>query len=79
MKKTKQAWREAKQYSSEEKSIARIVLNEIMAGEAVMKAIHNHPLNAGGYIAKHMLIAAYQELVEGGYFQNDPTLLARSG
>jgi elongator complex protein 3 len=77
MKKTKQAWREALQYSSEEKSIAHMVLDEIAAGAPVMKAIHNHPLKAGGYIAKHALIAQYQELVENGTYQNNPAFLIK--
>ena len=77
MKKTRQAWREALQYSSEEKSIARMVLDEIIAGTPVMKAIHNHPLKAGGYIAKHVLINQYQELVGSGVYQNDPAFLIK--
>ncbi|MGV8026286.1 MAG: elongator complex protein 3 [Anaerolineaceae bacterium] len=77
MKKTRQAWREALQYSSEEKSIAHMVLDEIIAGTPVMKAIHNHPLKAGGYIAKHALINQYQELIESGVYQNDPAFLIK--
>lgn len=77
MKKTRQAWREALQYSSEEKSIARMVLDEIIAGTPVMKAIHNHPLKAGGYIAKHVLINQYQELVGSEVYQNDPAFLIK--
>ncbi len=77
MKKTKQAWREAKQYTDEERSIAKLVLDEIIAGTPVMKAIHTYPLKAGGYIAKHALVARYQELVQDGTYQNDPVFLTR--
>ena len=77
MNTTKKRWRAAKHYSAEEKTIARTVLNEIIAGEAVMKAVRNHPLSEGGYIAKHTLVATYQELVNEGNLQRDAQLLAK--
>ncbi len=77
MKRTREAWRNAKKYSTEEKSIARLVLEEIQNGEAVMKAIHKYPLPAGGYIAKHALIAQYHELVKDGTYSFDPAFLVK--
>lgn len=77
MNTTKKRWRASKHYSAEEKAIARTVLNEISAGEAVMKAVRSHPLSTGGYIAKHTLVAAYQELVAAGSLQRDAQLLAK--
>jgi len=77
MNTTKKRWRASKHYSPEEKTIARTVLNEIIAGEAVMKAVRSHPLSRGGYIAKHTLVAAYQEQVTEGSLQRDPQLLAK--
>lgn len=76
MKKTKEAWRTAKQYTPEERAIARLVLDEVKAGAPVMKAIHAHPLKAGGYIAKHALIAQYQQLVQNGTYPDDPVFLS---
>ncbi|HOJ00449.1 MAG TPA: tRNA uridine(34) 5-carboxymethylaminomethyl modification radical SAM/GNAT enzyme Elp3 [Anaerolineaceae bacterium] len=76
MKKTKEAWRTAKQYTPEERAIARLVLDEVKAGAPLMKAIHAHPLKAGGYIAKHALIAQYQQLVQTGTYPDDPVFLS---
>lgn len=76
MKKTKEAWRTAKQYTPEERAIARLVLDEVKAGTPLMKAIHAHPLKAGGYIAKHALIAQYQQLVQTGTYPDDPVFLS---
>lgn len=42
-----------------------------------MKAVRSHPLSTGGYIAKHTLVAAYQELVAAGSLQRDAQLLAK--
>lgn len=77
MNTTKKRWRAAMHYSDEEKSIARTVLNEIIAGEAVMKAVRNHPLSKGGYIAKHTLVATYQELVNEGSLPRNAQLMAK--
>jgi elongator complex protein 3 len=77
MKRTREAWRKAKKYSPEEKSIARLVLEEIQHGEPVMKAIHKYPLPEGGYIAKHALIAQYHELVKDGIYSFDPAFLVK--
>ena len=57
--------------------VAHTVLDEIIAGEAVMKAVRSHPLQAGGYIAKHTLVAAYHQSVGDGELQPSPALLAK--
>ena len=42
-----------------------------------MKAVRSHPLSAGGYVAKHMLVHVYRSKVAEGTFEEDPGLLAR--
>ena len=77
MKKDKKQWQSNKHYSPEELQTARTVLGEILGGEAVMKAVRSHPLSAGGYIAKHTLVAAYHAMVAEGSLQPDPALLGK--
>ena len=77
MKNSKKRWQDNKHYSPEELSIARTVLDEILRGEPVMKAVRSHPLQAGGFIAKHMLVAAYHAMVAEGSLQPDPALLVK--
>jgi len=77
MKTNKKKWQDNKHYSTEELNTARTVLGEILDGEPVMKAVRSHPLSAGGYIAKHTLVAAYHAMVTEGSLQADPALLAK--
>ena len=76
MDKRQKAWHSAQRYTEEQLETARIVLDEIQAGEATMKAIRSHPLSAGGYISKHSLVHVYRQRVEDGLMEDDPTLLA---
>ncbi len=39
--------------------------------------MRSHPLKAGGYIPKHLLVAVYHRQVESGAVEEDPELLAR--
>jgi elongator complex protein 3 len=73
----RQTWRNARQYSEEQLQIAGIVLDEIQSGVPVMKAVRSHPLNAGGYIAKHVLVYVYRQRIEGGLQVENPELLTR--
>ena len=70
-------WWEARQYTPEMLAQARQVLEEIRAGRPVSLALRHHPLPEGGYLAKHVLVAAYREMVGKGELQPDPQLLAR--
>jgi len=70
-------WRNDRQYTNEQLQIAAIVLDEIRAGDETMKAVRAHPLSAGGYIAKHMLVHVYREQVASGQAKADKSLLAR--
>lgn len=74
----RQEWLEARQYGSEELNLARQVLEEVRSGTKVMDAVRRYPLPDGdGYLGKHVLVAAYRQLVEKGEWQRDPRLLAR--
>jgi len=70
-------WQKARQYTEEQLHIAEITLDEIRAGEDTMKAVRAHPLSAGGYIAKHMLVHVYHQQIESGKAKEDNALLAR--
>ncbi len=61
----------------EKLALARLVLDEIREGSLVMKAIRRHPLPRGGYLGKHALVAAYNQMVELGEMQADPRFLEK--
>jgi elongator complex protein 3 len=56
---------------------ARKILDEVRAGRALEDSIRRHPNPQGGYLAKHVLVAAYQQLTGSGEWEHDPGLLAR--
>ena len=70
-----QAWVEARKYSPEQLELAKIILDEVRAGREVMDAIRRHPLPGGGFLGKHVLVHAYRELIRGGEWLDDPTIL----
>jgi elongator complex protein 3 len=70
-------WLELRQYTPEQLEIANLALDEIRAGGEVWQAIRHHPLSAGGYIPKHLLVAVYHQGIEAGDWEEDPDLLAR--
>ena len=72
-----QDWIEAHQQTPLKLKLAREVLDEVRTGRKVLDALRRHPLPDGGYLGKHTLVAAYQELVERGEWQPDPDFLAR--
>ena len=73
----RQKWLQMRTYSLETMNIARRALDEICMGVDVLDAIRHNPLPQGGYLGKHALIKAYQELVEGGEWAEDAALLAK--
>jgi elongator complex protein 3 len=73
----KQAWLEARKYTPERLLLARKILEEVRAGRAVAAAVEHNPLPNGGYVGKHVLVAAYKQLTQSGEWQEDPALLAR--
>ncbi len=70
-------WQAARQITPEKLEIARVVLEDVRGGSKVIDAVRSHPLPGGGYLGKHVLVAAYKELISNGIWQSDPALLAR--
>jgi elongator complex protein 3 len=70
-------WLKSQQYTSEMLLQARNVLEEVQRGATVEKALRRHPNPEGGYLAKHVLVAAYRQMVETGEWASDPALLER--
>jgi elongator complex protein 3 len=77
MNSNEQTWLELRKYTPEKLQVARIVLDEVRLGKKVADAVRHHPLPDGGYIGKHMLVAAYRQLTESGEWPEDVELLAR--
>lgn len=73
----KQTWLSARQYTPETLALARLILQEIRQGRSVSSAVERHPQADGGYLGKHVLVAAYRQLVASGEWQPDPQLLER--
>jgi elongator complex protein 3 len=72
-----QAWQENRQYTPEKIALAKQALSEVRQGRKVTDVIRRHPLPEGGHMGKHLLVAAYRELVESGEWAPDAKLLAR--
>ena len=70
-------WWEARRYTPERLSAARLALEEVRCGLDVLEAIRRHPLPGGGYVGKHMLVAIYRQLTESSEWETDPSLLER--
>jgi len=70
-------WQGAKQITPEKMALARLVLEEVRAGERVLDSIRRNPLPGGGHIGKSLLVAAYRELTASGAWEVNPALLAR--
>ena len=58
-------------------STAQLILEEIKAGEPVLKSIRRHPLIKGGYVSKHNLVTVYRQLMQSAGLKMDVQLLAR--
>ena len=71
------AWLEARKNTPEKIALAMQVLEQVRAGVDVLDAVRRYPLPEGGYLGKHVLVAAYRELTESGGLAPDPGLLAR--
>jgi elongator complex protein 3 len=70
-------WYKIRRQTPEKMFLARIVLEEVRAGRSVQDALRRNPLPDGGYLGKHMLVAAYNQLTESGEWQFDQDFLAR--
>ena len=72
-----QIWIKARQYSKEQLTLAHDVLEELRNGRNVFDAVRHHPIPDGGYLAKHVLVAVYRDLVKRGEWQPDSQVLAQ--
>jgi elongator complex protein 3 len=73
-----QKWMQAREHTPEKLTLARQVLEEVRSGKKVSDAVRDHPLPGGdGYLGKHLLVAAYNQLVESGAWQPDQQILER--
>jgi elongator complex protein 3 len=70
-------WLKSRQYTPEMLLQAQQVLEEMRHGAPVERALRRHPSPQGGYLAKHVLVAAYRGMVESGEWAPDPLLLDR--
>jgi elongator complex protein 3 len=73
----REKWLKSMEYTPEMLLQAQQVLEEVRRGAAVERALRRHPSPEGGYLAKHVLVAAYRRLVELGEWAPDPNLLER--
>jgi len=72
-----ESWQKKHSYNPELFGIAKIVLEEVRGGRRLDRALRAHTMDGGGMMPKHVLIAAYHELVASGEWQEDSTLLSR--
>ncbi len=70
-------WLKSQEYTPEMLEQAFEVLEEVRSGARVERAIRRHPNPNGGYLAKHVLVAAYRLLVETEVWKPDPGVLER--
>jgi elongator complex protein 3 len=73
----KQNWVEHHALTPEKLDLARLVLAEVRRGRPVMDSVRQHPIPTGGYLGKHVLVAAYNQMVEAGEIHADVRLLER--
>jgi len=71
------AWFEIRRHTPEKLALARKVLEEVRAGQKVQDALRRNPLPDGGYLGKHMLVAAYRQLTDSGEWSYEAEFLAR--
>ena len=72
-----ESWKKEHKYTPELFAIAKEVLEEVRGGRRLDRALRAHTMTGGGMLAKHVLIAAYHELVASGEWPEDPELLSR--
>jgi elongator complex protein 3 len=70
-------WLISRQYTPEMLEQARAVLKDVRGGTSFSKALRRHPNPAGGYLAKHILVAAYRQLTDSGEWEDEPGILEK--
>jgi elongator complex protein 3 len=69
-------WQEKHKYTPEMMALAKKILLEVREGTKVTDAIRKNPIPQGGHLGKHILVAAYMDLVKRGEWEPDPQLLS---
>lgn len=72
-----QVWRGYQEPTSEQLELARAILAEVQQGTKVTKAIRHHPLQAGGFVGKNVLVEVYRRMIDNGELGDEPELLSR--
>ena len=70
-------WAEAKKDTPESLEIAGRILDDVIRGEDVFKAIRNHPIPRRDHISKSTLIKVYRARVAAGKMAEDAGLFAK--
>ncbi len=70
-------WLKSRQYTPEMLEQARQVLEDVQRGVSFPKALRHHPNPSGGYLGKHVLVAAYRQLTDSGEWEEEPGILER--
>ncbi|MCJ7626271.1 MAG: tRNA uridine(34) 5-carboxymethylaminomethyl modification radical SAM/GNAT enzyme Elp3 [Anaerolineaceae bacterium] len=70
-------WEETLKLTPDKITAARRALAEIQQGAKAFDAIRHNPLPQGGFIAKHTIVAVYQQMVKDGEIEADATLMAQ--
>jgi elongator complex protein 3 len=73
----RKGWKEARRYTPEMLDLAKKVLVEVRNGKKVPEALRQYALPEGGHLGKHVLVAAYRELISSGEWHPDQALLER--
>jgi elongator complex protein 3 len=73
----KQQWYENKALTPEKIALARLILADVTNGQDMNTVLRAHPLPTGGFVAKSILVAAYNEMIAQGEISPDKELLER--
>lgn len=71
------SWLKAREITEEKLEIARKIVEDVRRGKIAWESIRKHPLKAGGYVGKHVLVAAYRQMTAEGLIAEDENLLAQ--
>jgi len=77
MNSRQQTWHENRRQTPEKLALAREILEQIRLGVDTNTALRRHPLSDGGHVGKHLLVAAYHQLVGSGVWVPDLSLLEK--
>ncbi len=68
-------WKHNNTLTPEKITLARLVLDDVRAGKAVLDALRAHPQTGGGVLSKAALVGAYNEMLASAEQIPDKTLL----